>query len=131
MATAPKTTEVQQDTEAVTIAADANKEIAEVREAGSVTSVAYVPVALITGTAMPNSRHFNLVNKTQSRTIATLQVASGVNPAAGAETAIPITGNASVAVGDVLEWQSVHDGTGLVDPGGLVRVVITRGNIAA
>jgi hypothetical protein len=31
-----------------------------------------------------------------------------------------------VAAGDVLEWQSTHVGTGITDPGGLVKVTIDR-----
>lgn len=132
MSTDPLIHDYQSDSEAVAIAADAVKEIEEVQEKGTVTYVAYIPTAAIVGTAMPNSRHLTLVNKTQgNRVIATLQLAAGVNPAAGAETAIPITGNPAVNQGDILEWQTTHDGTGLVDPGGLVRVGVTRGNVSA
>lgn len=132
MSTSPLIHDYQSDYEAVAIAADQNKEIEEIQEKGTVTYMSVIPTAAIVGTAMPNSRHWTVINRTQgSRVIGTLQLAAGVNPAAGVETAIPITGNAAVNLGDILEFQSVHDGTGLVDPGGLVRVGVTRGNVSA
>lgn len=132
MASAPNIHDYQSDYEAVALAADLSKEAVEVQEKGAVTYIAVIPTAAIVGTVLPNSRHWTLVNKTQaSRVIGTLQLAAGVNPAAGAETAIPLTGNPAVNQGDVLEFQSIHDGTGLVDPGGLVRIGVTRGNVSA
>lgn len=132
MATSPLTHDYQSDYEAIAIAADQSKEVVEVQEKGNVSYIAVIPTAAIVGTVLPNSRHWTLVNKTQAaRVIGTLQLAVGVNPAAGVETAIPLTGNVAVNQNDILEFQSVHDGTGLVDPGGLVRIGVARGNVSA
>jgi hypothetical protein len=128
MSQAPHTQDLVADAPPVAIAADFNQEIGAVTESGggTVSRVAVTPNAAIVGTAMPNSRHWSLFNRTKGIVVATLQLAAGVNPAAGVETVLPITGNAAVAQNDILEFQSVHDGTGLVDPGVAVRVTVTR-----
>lgn len=128
MSMMPHTQEIMEDFEAIAIAADVTKEIGEVLEdvGGTITKVAVIPNAAIAGTALPNSRHWNLRNKTTNVVVATLQLANAVNPAAGVETQVPITGSAAVNNGDVLQFESIHDGTGLVDPGGEVRVTVTR-----
>jgi hypothetical protein len=133
MASAPSIREYQQDSEAVAAAASAVKEIGEALEKGTVTSVAFIPTAAVVGAASPASRNWVLVNKTQAaRVIASLSLLGGVNPAAGAEIAITLSGNAAVNQGDILEFQSTAvGGTGLADPGGLVRVVVNRGNLTA
>jgi hypothetical protein len=99
---------------------------------GTVTAVTYSPDATITGAAT-NNRTVSLVNKGQAGSgttvVATLNFASGTNATGGDEKAIPLSGTAAnlvVASGDVLEWQSTHIGTGITDPGGLVRVNIDR-----
>jgi hypothetical protein len=70
-----------------------------------------------------------LVNKGQAGagvvTVATLQFDSGVNTVAADEKAITLSGtpaNLVIAAGDVLQWQSLHIGTGIADPGGLVAI---------
>ncbi|MEU2316555.1 hypothetical protein ACFY7X_13780 [Streptomyces althioticus] len=98
-----------------------------------VTKVEYVAEAAITGAAT-NHRTFSLVNKGQSgsgtATVATLAFDSGsVTAAANDERAIPLSGteeNLELAAGDTLLWRSVHVGTGITDPGGVVRVTISR-----
>lgn len=99
---------------------------------GTVTGVTYVPSAAITGAAT-NNRTVALVNKgaagSGSTSIASLTFASGTNASANVETAVTLSGtaaNLNVAAGDVLQWQSTANGTGLADPGGLVRVTISR-----
>jgi hypothetical protein len=119
------------DAEALALAVDANKEIATSPWPGTVQSVTVIPVAAIAGTNLPNSRHWNLYNRTKAAVIATVQLATGTNPAQGVAFNVPITGNAAVALGDVLEFQSVHDGTGLVDPGEQVQVVLARGEVSS
>jgi hypothetical protein len=111
---------------------DQNNEVAVAEYNGTVSSVTYTPDATITGAAT-NNRTFNLVNKGQAGSgttvVATLNMASGTNATRGDETAITLSATAAnlvVAAGDVLEWQSVHIGTGIVDPGGLVKVNIDR-----
>lgn len=98
----------------------------------TVTSVTYVPVTAITGAAT-NNRTVSVVNKAQdgsgSTVVASIIYASGVNAAAGDENTVTLSGtpaNLNVSAGDVLEWTSVHNGTGIADPGGLVRVNLAR-----
>ncbi|MFE4701080.1 hypothetical protein ACFRIC_28875 [Streptomyces sp. NPDC056738] len=98
----------------------------------TVTAVQYVPVAAITG-ANTNSRTLTLVNKgadgTGTTTVATLALTSGVNLAANDEKAITLSGTAAnlvLAAGDTLLWRSTHVGTGITDPGGLVRIQVNR-----
>jgi hypothetical protein len=98
----------------------------------TVSSVQYVPAATITG-ANTNYRSVTLFNKGQAgagtTTVATLQFDSGVNATADDEKTITLSGtpaNLTVAAGDTLLWRSLHVGTGITDPGGLVRITITR-----
>jgi len=98
----------------------------------TVTAVTYVANALLTG-ANTNSRTLNLRNKGQdgsgSTVVASKAFVSGVNAAAFDETAITLSGTAAnldLAAGDVLALQSDSVGTGLADPGGLLRVSVAR-----
>lgn len=99
----------------------------------TVTAVEYVPEAAVTGAAT-NNRTFSLVNKGQagsgSTTVASLAFDSGsVAATANNEKAIPLSGTAAnldLTAGDTLLWRSVHVGTGITDPGGLVRVTVSR-----
>lgn len=99
----------------------------------TVTAVEYVPEAGITGAAT-NHRTFSLVNKgaagSGSTTVASLAFDSGsVTATANNERAITLSGTAAnldLTAGDTLLWRSVHIGTGITDPGGLVRVTVAR-----
>jgi len=98
----------------------------------TVTSVTYIPSATITG-ANTNTRALNLRNKgltgAGSTVVATLQFDSGVNATGFDEKAITLSGtpaNLNLVAGDVLALQSLHVGTGITDPGGLLRVSVTR-----
>jgi hypothetical protein len=98
----------------------------------TVTAVQYVPEAAITG-ANTNTRVVSLVNKGQAgsgtTTVATLQFDSGVNAAANDEKTITLSGTAAnldLSSGDTLQWRSVHVGTGITDPGGIIRVTVSR-----
>lgn len=99
----------------------------------TVTAVEYVPEAAITGAAT-NHRTFSLVNKGQagsgSTSVASLAFDSGsVTAAANNERAIALSGtpaNLDLVAGDTLLWRSVHIGTGITDPGGVVRVTLAR-----
>lgn len=100
--------------------------------AGNVTSVTYCPVAALTG-ADTNSRTINLINKgsdgSGTTVVATLALVSGVNLVAFDEKAITISSTAAdyaVSAGDVLQWQSLHVGTGIVDPGGTLAIEVSR-----
>lgn len=122
-------------TRSTPVATAGNDEVDEVAVCefkGTVTGVTYTPDATITGAAT-NNRTVSLVNRAQdgtgTTTVASLNFASGTNAARGDETTITLSGtpaNLVVASGDVLEWQSTHIGTGITDPGGLVKVNVDR-----
>lgn len=129
---APLVTVIQIPVEPVGTAGNDLSTAIKVPVAGDITSVSYVPVAARAG-ADTNSRTLNLINKKQDGTgttsVASLALVSGVNLAAFDEKAITLTSTAAdraVAIGDVLQWQSLHILTGIVDPGGTVVVEITR-----
>lgn len=130
---APLTQELEMAVDNVAAASDLTTVVGEVHVAGVVSSVVYVPKANITG-ANTETRTVSLVNKgadgNGTTVVATLAMTSGVNSNDFDEKTITLSVTAAdlvVADGDVLAWTSVHSGsTGLADPGGSVRVVITR-----
>lgn len=130
MSTAPFLARLQADNDAVAAAASASRPV-RAPIAGSVSRVAYAPVALITGVAT-NNRTIQLVNRGQdgsgATVVATLTFGAGTNAAAFDETPLTLqaAANLVVAEGDVLEFRSSANGTGLADPGGLVTIEINR-----
>jgi hypothetical protein len=99
---------------------------------GTLVSCSYVPDTVLTG-VVTNSRTLALRNKgatgVGSTVMATQAFVNGVNIAAMDEGAIPVSGtpaNLDFVAGDVIALQSLHVGTGLADPGGLLRIVTTR-----
>jgi hypothetical protein len=83
--------------------------------------------------ANTNSRTLNVINKGQagagSTSVASLALVSGTNLAAFAPSAVTLSGTANnlvVAVGDVLQIQSLAVGTGIADPGGEFEILIDR-----
>lgn len=99
---------------------------------GTVTAVTYTPEAAITG-ANTNTRAIRVRNRGQAgagtTVVAELQFDSGVNGVAFDEKAITLSAtpaNLVVAEGDVLELFSDAVGTGIADPGGTVKVSISR-----
>lgn len=99
---------------------------------GTVTAVSFIPEAAITG-ANTNTRAIRVRNRGQAgagtTVVAELQFDSGVNAAAFDERAITLSGtpaNLVLAAGDVLELFSDAVGTGIADPGGTVKVSISR-----
>jgi hypothetical protein len=113
-----------------TVGNDLLTNIYQAKQAGTVTAVSYATVTAITG-ANTNTRSVSLVNKGSgagTTVIATLQFDSGVNTTANSPKVITLSAtpaNLVVAVGDMLQWQSTHIGTGIADPGGLVQVTGT------
>lgn len=112
----------------------------EVKFDGTVTAVTYAPEADVAGSGT-DYRTYSLINKGQDGNGSTV-VASWVTSASPDhsltdfnEQALTLSGtpaNLAVVAGDVLAWSSVHTGsTGRVDPGGLVRVTIARGDLTA
>jgi hypothetical protein len=131
--TAPLVRVLEQDVPAVgTAGNDDDTIVTQAPFAGVVTKVEFVPEATITGAAT-NNRTVSLVNKgpggAGTTTVATLSFGSGVNATADDEKAITLSStpaDLAVAEGDTLLWRSVHVGTGITDPGGIVRVSISR-----
>ena len=106
--------------------------IGRVKETGAVASVTITPDITITG-ADTNSLTVSIINKGQSgvgtTVIASKAFTSGVNGTGFDEVTITLSGTATnldVVAGDILALSSIKVGTGLVDPGGLVRVVVNR-----
>jgi hypothetical protein len=133
---APKSVTVEAPVPAVTIAATTDTAITEAAFAGTVTRVDYTPDATITG-ANTNSRTVTLFNRGQTgvgtAVVAQLAFVSAVNAAqydAKTITLSVVAGATTVAAGDVLEWDSAAVGTGIVDPGGSVRIDLTRGDVS-
>lgn len=100
--------------------------------AGTVTSATYTPEAAITGAAT-NHRAIRVRNRgaagSGTTVVAELAFDNGVNAAAFDEKALTLSATAAnleVAEGDVLEVFSDAVGTGLADPGGTVKVTISR-----
>ena len=116
----------------VTIAADDSFALEPARFTGKVTGVTYTPEAASTGDNT-NKRVYTLVNKGASGSgttvIATLDLVTGVNLVAFDEKAATLTVTAAdllVTKGDVLAWVSTHAASGLVDPGGTIKVLGNR-----
>ena len=133
MSTAPYVQVIERNVPAVSTAGnDDDTVLGQAPFAGVVTSVQYVPEAAITGAAT-NNRTVSLVNKGQAgsgtTTVASLTFDNGVNAAANDEKAITLSGTATnlvLAAGDTLQWRSIHVATGITDPGGVVRITISR-----
>jgi hypothetical protein len=131
--TAPLQRVIEADVPAVSTAGnDDDTVVAQAPFDCTVTAVEYVPEAAITGAAT-NNRTVSLVNKGQAgtgtATIASLTFDNGVNAAADNEKAITLSGTAAnldLAAGDTLLWRSIHNGTGIADPGGLARITLSR-----
>lgn len=131
--TAPLTRVIEADVPAVSTAGnDDDTVLAQAPFDCTVTAVEYVPEAAIAGAAT-NNRTVSLVNKGQagsgSTSVASLNFDNGVNAAANNERTITLSGTAAnldLAAGDTLLWRSIHIGTGIADPGGLVRVTVSR-----
>lgn len=119
---------VRVSVDAVATGTDTTTPVCVAPVAGTVLAVRYVPTTVLTG-ADTNSRTITLRNRAQggagTTAIATRAYVSGVNISANVVGDLPVTAaNATVAKGDVLDWDSDSIGTGLADPGGLVEVVI-------
>lgn len=105
--------------------------------AGTVTAVTYTPDATITGAAT-NNRAVSLINKGQdgngTTVVASLTFDNGVNADDYDEKTITLSavaGATDVAAGDILAWSTASAGTGIADPGGIVKVEFTRGDVSA
>lgn len=102
--------------------------VGRVRYPGTVTSVEFLPNWNLTG-ANTNSRTFTLYNRrttgTGTTVLAQVLMTSGSSMTRFVPFSVSITtANAVVAPGDILEWESLHVGNGIADPGG--RVVVQQ-----
>lgn len=131
--TAPLTKTLFMHVAGVAAGSDLETDVEIAPWAGTVTSVTYVPDTILTG-ANTDSRTLSVINKGAAGSGTTVPAVrafvSGQNIAADDEGAITLSVTAAdlvVAAGDVLAWKSLHvGGTGLADPGGLVKIVLTR-----
>lgn len=106
--------------------------IGEVSGTGRVTEVSFTPEAASTGDNT-NKRVYTLVNKGSggagTTVIATIDLTTGNDLTAFDEklaTLHATPANLVVTEGDILAWVSTHAASGLVDPGGIVKVTIER-----
>lgn len=124
---------MQDNAPAVAAGADKSTVLGTAPFAGTITAVTYTPDAQLTG-ADTESRTLTVVNKgadgNGTTNIATKAFVNTVNANDFDETALTLNATAAnlvVAAGDVIAFVSTHIGsTGLADPGGKVRVTISR-----
>lgn len=129
---APLTRTAEGTFPAATIAANQDTVITEAPFAGTVTKVAIVPEAAVTGDNT-NTRTFTLVNKGQAgagtTVVATLALTTGVNLVAFDEklfTLSAVANATTVAAGDVLLLNEVVTASGLAHTGGRCIIEFTR-----
>lgn len=127
----PLTRKYRVYTPVVNTTADQTTIVDSAVEAETVSSVLFIPSASVTGVAT-NNRQFTLYNRgTGAGTVvvAQLVMVSGTNMTDNIPKAITLSttsANLLLAANDVLEWESLHNNTGIADPGGLVQVNTTR-----
>jgi hypothetical protein len=116
----------------VTIAATDSFTIGQAPFGGTVTAISYTPEAASTGDNT-NRRTYTVVNKGQAgvgtTVVGTLDLITGVNLVAFDEkpfTLSVVGGATTVVEGDTLALVSTAVASGLVDPGGIVKVTISR-----
>jgi hypothetical protein len=97
----------------------------DVESAGTVAGAVYIPNENITGVAT-NSRTVEVLDG--ATVVASIAFGAGVNGTID-EPVQMTNGTVAVAEGDALTAKSLHVGTGLADPGGIV-VVTFSGNVA-
>jgi hypothetical protein len=131
---APRSQEFTEVVPAQTILASDVVSIAEAPFAGTLTAASYIPEANITGADSPASRTYSIINKgldgNGTTVMATLAMTLGVDATDFNESALTLSavaGATTFVAGDVLAWSTAAvGGTGLVDPGGTVKITLTR-----
>lgn len=136
----PKTSIVERLVPPISTAANDGTALAHVVDlansgaTGVVTAVQYIPEADKSGVDT-NTRTLTLYNRTfgsaggtGTTKIAELALTNGVNLSQGTAKTITLQAAANLVVthGDRLQWASAHGGTGMTDPGGLLRITYTR-----
>ena len=98
--------------------------------AGTVRRVSFFASATMTGAAT-NNRTLSCMNGgaagTGTTSIASLNFASGTNATAQTDRVITLSATAAnlvIALGDVIQWDSLAVGTGIADPGGTAEIDI-------
>jgi len=115
---------------AIAVGATASTPVGVAPVRGTIISVRCYATALMTGTVAPNFRHIEVFNRGQAGAgvVAVCPVVNfnvGTDLPANAPREFAVTAaNAGVLPGDVIDWVSTFDGTGLIDPGGIVEVEI-------
>ena len=133
---APLTRFIEENVPALALGASDDTSFTQANWAGTVASVKYIPDAAITG-ANTNTRSVSLINKGPAAAgnvvVATLQFNSGVNATTQDDVSLTlgVAANLAISDGDNLVWRSTSVGTGIADPGGLVQVQLSRGNISS
>lgn len=102
-------------------------------ESETVSSVLYVPSASMTG-ASGNNRTLTCYNRgaapgTGTAVVAQLTLVSGTNVTDNVAISVPLSttsANLLLTAGCILEWESLHVGTGIADVGGRAVVNTTR-----
>jgi hypothetical protein len=130
---APLTSTKSVELIALTAEVDATVTVATAPFAGVVERVSYSPTAAVAGKAT-NYRTLSVTNKgaaaAGTNVVASLALSAAERSlVAYEENTIPLSGEAAklvVAEGDELVFGSVHTGTGLADPGGLVSITFKR-----
>lgn len=137
MTTAPSSQVLRARIASQIAAGTANATIGNAPFAGVVASANFTPDAAITG-ATATKRTITLENRGQAgagtTVIATLDLITGVNPAAFDEYPFTLSVVAlatTVAEDDVIAVKEAVTSTGTANPGGVVEVTFTRGNVSA
>lgn len=100
-------------------------------ESETVSSISFIPMGSVTGAAT-NNRAYNVYNRSATggtTLVGSLTLGSGTNltdNVARALTLSSTSANLLLTAGQVLEWESIANGSGLADPGGVVVVNTTR-----
>lgn len=128
--TFPLTRRYRSAVPSVVTTASALSIVDSVYEAETTSSVIYIPSGAVTGAAA--GRTFNLYNRSATggtTIVASLTLASGTNLSDNVPATITLSttsANLLLTASNVLEWESVATGSGVVDPGGIVQVSTTR-----
>ena len=129
---APLTRVIERNVPAVGAALSDDTVIGQAEFDATVSAVQYIPETTITGAAT-NNRRVELRNAGQTGagvvTPATLTFGAGTNAAGNDERVIPLSAapaDLTIVAGDTLVWRSLPVGTGIADPGGLVRITLSR-----
>lgn len=128
--TFPLTRRYKASVASVVTTASALSLVDSVYEAETVSSVIYIPAAAVTGAAA--GRVFTLYNRSAAGAttpIASLTLVSGTDLSDNVPKTITLSttsANLLLTAANVLEWESVASGSGVVDPGGIVQVATVR-----